>query len=142
MSRSSNNRSYSPPSPHPVPRTFQWTGPIMSFPSRTILEPKPVPSHSKEPVTIQNQQSSLFSSIQQGFGWGVGTLFARSLFETPQNQQPLNQEDLYKEYKQCIQNGNFHNSCKHLITDNTYKQCVVSNKNEKECLPTSLQHYT
>lgn len=147
MPRSSSNSSYSVKSytthPHPVPRTFQWSGPIMSYPSSAS-----VPSTSQSaPVTIQHQESSFFSSLRQGFGWGIGTTFARSLFDSPQKQSQEQvqtvkpqQEEHYKDYKQCIQKGNFHDSCKHLISDAIYKQCVDSGKDDKGCLPTLIQN--
>jgi hypothetical protein len=42
----------------------------------------PIPSPSSKPQTIQVQHEtpSMWSSVKQGFGWGVGTSIARNIF--------------------------------------------------------------
>lgn len=67
-----------------------------SHPSNTnhITIPKPtapaVPA--TQTVVVEQQPRSIMSSIKDGFGWGIGTSIARSIFGGSSNQTNINTE--------------------------------------------------
>jgi len=60
-----------------------------------------------------NEQPTLFSTIKQGFGFGIGSSIAHNIFDRKEvkPQQPLT--DNIKEFKQCMEK-----------TYNNYEECV------------------
>ena len=58
-----------------------------------------------------NVQPSLFSSIKQGFGFGVGSSIAHNIFDTKAARPVI---DKTTEFKQCMEK-----------TYNNYDECVV-----------------
>ena len=75
---------------------------------------KPVIS---KPVVLQNrssnEQPSLFSSIKQGFGFGIGSSIAHNIFDSKE-AKPLHPViDNTREFKQCMEK-----------TYNNYEECA------------------
>ena len=70
-----------------------------------ITPAKPTP-HS--PMIITKSNSSLFGSIKEGFGFGIGSTIARNLFSTTPTYIPSsNNLDIKQstciEYKKCLE---------------------------------------
>ena len=63
-----------------------------------------------------NQQPSLFSSIKQGFGFGIGSSIAHNIFDSKETKThpPLHPViDKTTEFKQCMEK-----------TFNNYEECI------------------
>jgi hypothetical protein len=75
---------------------------------------KPVVNNSVvENGLLSNQQPNLFSSIKQGFGFGVGSSIAHNIFDSKE-AKPLNPViDKTTEFKQCMEK-----------TFNNYEECA------------------
>ena len=64
---------------------------------------KPVVKNSVLQNRPLNQNPSLFSSVKQGFGFGVGSSFAHNIFDT-KAAKPVNPvTDKTTEFKQCME---------------------------------------
>jgi hypothetical protein len=61
---------------------------------------------------IQAERPSLFSSIKQGFGFGIGSSIAHNIFDSKE-AKPL-VRDKTTEFKQCMEK-----------TYNNYEECAV-----------------
>jgi hypothetical protein len=88
------------------------------------------PQQSHQPQQLGSPSLSLFQSIKQGFGFGLGNSIAQSLFSTKQ-QQPTIEPDVKAsrsigasatqdmtgqiEYLQCMKEGGTEDSCKQYI---------------------------
>ena len=99
---------------------------------RNIVNP---PLKSTPPVLIQQDKPTLFNSIKQGFGFGIGSSIAQNMFRhqeptpsfrpqepTPsfRHQEtkltPTTEENITKEYVKCMQeSGNDYEGCKHKL---------------------------
>lgn len=131
MPRTSTSRSSSPPK-----SAFRKVTPVGGLTQRTpVASPPSVPSKpvgSPQTVVVE-QQSSVWQSMKQGFGWGIGTSIARNMFgggapsvspivppsasstvSVPTNtvQEISNQPA----YTQCRQEGGDHESCKQYLS--------------------------
>jgi hypothetical protein len=88
---------------------------------RSAINPvtsKPVTSKPVNNSAIQNRignEPNFFSSIKQGFGFGIGSSIAHNIFDSkeaqPQHQQPV--IDKTREFKQCMEK-----------TYNNYEECA------------------
>jgi hypothetical protein len=77
---------------------------------------KPVVNNSLVQNRPLNQNPSLFSSVKQGFGFGIGSSIAHSIFGSRPAQplRPLDPViDKTREFKQCMEK-----------TYNNYEECV------------------
>ena len=77
---------------------------------------KPVVNNSLVQNRPLNQTPSLFSSVKQGFGFGIGSSIAHSIFGSRPAQplRPLDPViDKTREFKQCMEK-----------TYNNYEECV------------------
>lgn len=59
-----------------------------------------------------NEQPSLFSSVKQGFGFGIGSSIAHNIFDSKE-AKPLHPVDKTREFKECMQK-----------TYNNYEECA------------------
>jgi hypothetical protein len=75
---------------------------------------KPVANNSVvENGLLGNQQPNLFSSIKQGFGFGIGSSIAHNIFDSKE-AKPLHPViDKTREFKQCMEK-----------TYNNYEECA------------------
>lgn len=79
--------------------------------------PTPAAAAAAPVATGAVQGPTLFDSMKQGFGFGVGSSIARNLFENkPQQeqQQPKVSSDKTREFKQCMER-----------TFNNYETCEI-----------------
>jgi hypothetical protein len=88
---------------------------------KPVANTKPVLNPVVQNSLPVNQQPSLFSSVKQGFGFGIGSSIAHNIFDSKpaQPQQPQQpQQPLYPvidkitEFKQCMEK-----------TYNNYEEC-------------------
>ena len=70
---------------------------------------KPVVNNSVLQNRPLNQNPSLFSSVKQGFGFGVGSSIAHNIFDTKAARPVI---DKTTEFKQCMEK-----------TYNNYEEC-------------------
>jgi hypothetical protein len=68
------------------------------------------PAVNTSAIQISNQQPSLFSSIKQGFGFGIGSSIAHNIFDSKEAKNPVT--DKTTEFKQCMEK-----------TYNNYDEC-------------------
>jgi len=64
-----------------------------------------------------NERPSLFSSIKQGFGFGIGSSIAHNIFDSTEAKPPIHLHtviDKTTEFKQCMEK-----------TYNNYEECVL-----------------
>jgi len=61
-----------------------------------------------------NEHPSLFSSIKQGFGFGVGSSIAHNIFDTKEAKPPHSVIDKTTEFKECMEK-----------TYNNYEECAT-----------------
>jgi len=85
---------------------------------------KPIVSSS--PVVIRNN-STLFGSIKEGFGFGIGSTIARNLFSTtPTYRQPSNNLDIRQpscmEYIKCLESDDKY-ECFRNLDQKEYLEC-------------------
>ena len=76
---------------------------------------KPVVKNSVLQNRPLNQNPSLFSSVKQGFGFGVGSSIAHNIFDSKpaQPRQPL---DKITEFKECMEKTyNRYEECKPIL---------------------------
>lgn len=131
MPRTSTSRTSSPPK-----SAFRKVTPSVGLTQRTpVVLPPSVPSKlvGSPQTSVVEQQSSVWQSMKQGFGWGIGSSIARNMFgggatsvspivppsasstvSVPTNtvQEISNQPA----YTQCRQEGGDYESCKQYLT--------------------------
>ena len=136
MPRTSTSRTSSPPK-----SAFRKVTPSVGLTQRTpavtvssIPRPSaPTPVVPAPQTVVVEQQSSVWQSMKQGFGWGIGSSIARNMFgggatsvspivppstsstvSVPTNtvQEISNQPA----YTQCRQEGGDHESCKQYLS--------------------------
>jgi hypothetical protein len=61
-----------------------------------------------------NEQPSLFSSIKQGFGFGIGSSIAHNIFDSKEAKPIPPVIDKTREFKQCMEK-----------TYNNYEECAT-----------------
>jgi hypothetical protein len=122
---SSNQPVYTPTSNQPV-----YTPTPSNKPTYT-----PPPSNQPKEIIVKQESPSLFSSIQQGFGFGMGSALAHNIFNhhpKPTPVKPITTETTTESYTQnfCneIQNQftecDFNGSCNDKIKYD-FKQCQI-----------------
>ena len=116
-------RSVSPPAPRsvPVPRSV------------------PAPALTPTPLPVQTQSQSMYSTIKQGFGLGLGSAIAHRLFDPsphrnenipkneviPKNDVILNNESklttekMYELYNKCLEKNDNKIDCNIILQQNT-----------------------
>jgi hypothetical protein len=130
MPRTSTSRSSSPPK-----SAFRKVTPVGGLTQRTpVASPPSVPSKpvgSPQTVVVE-QQSSVWQSMKQGFGWGIGTSIARNMFGGGPTVSPIvppsassvvsvptnTTQELVSQpaYNQCRKEGGNHESCKQYLS--------------------------
>lgn len=77
--------------------------------SNKLVAQKPV---AQNPVAVQhspvNELPSLFSSMKQGFGFGVGSSIAHNIFDSKPAKPVL---DKTTEFKQCMETTHNYEEC-------------------------------
>lgn len=133
MPRTSSTRSHSPPK-----SAFRPVVPKAGLTQRTPVVPSssapPVatPSVGNPQTVVVEQQSSVWQSMKQGFGWGIGTNIARTMFGPAPTVSPIvppsapstasvptnTVQELSNQpaYNQCRQEGGDYESCKQYLT--------------------------
>ena len=74
---------------------------------------KPVISNSVVQHRPSTEQPSLFSSIRQGFGFGIGSSIAHNIFDSKEAKPLQPVIDTTREFKQCMEK-----------TYNNYEECA------------------
>jgi hypothetical protein len=93
--------------------------------SRSNSPDQNVAKPPSEIPTIYNRTTSIANVVVEGFAWGTGTSIARKIFTTeePKNESKNNEkinniDDLWKQYKECIEkskNENEINKCSDIL---------------------------
>ena len=133
MPHTSRSRSRSPSK-----SAFRQVAPRASLTHRTpvahSVPSAPSPSVAPAPApqsVIVEQQSSVWQSMKQGFGWGIGTSIARNMFgggpivsalvpPAPSSVVPISgntTQELVNQptYNQCRKEGGDHEACEHYL---------------------------
>lgn len=92
-----------------------FRSPTKSHISKPVYKPAPPPSPVPQTISVQQESPSMWSSVKQGFGWGVGTSIARNIFggnstetivKETKVEVPVKQEKCFSEndiFKRCLQ---------------------------------------
>jgi hypothetical protein len=133
MPHTSRSRSRSPSK-----SAFRQVAPKTSLTQRTPVAPSApsAPSPSVAPAqapqtVVVEQQSSVWQSVKQGFGWGIGTSIARNMFGGGPTVSPIvppaassvapvlpnTTQELVGQpaYNQCRKEGGDHEACEHYL---------------------------
>lgn len=100
-----------------------------SAPSPSVPTPAPAPSVGAPQTVIVEQQTSIWQSMKQGFGWGIGSSIARNMFvpaptvspivpPTPSSVVPVSTTTTQEQpaYNQCRKEGGDHEACKQYLS--------------------------
>ena len=94
--------------------------------------PSTQPINSRSPINYPQQyqsQPTMFQSVIQGFGLGMGSSIARNIFETKQpvivNQPPISQSPITcHEYIKCLKKDDYsRNDCLSNLEKTEYNNC-------------------
>ncbi len=84
---------------------------------------------NKNHVTVPNSNivvknnTSLFSSIKEGFGFGIGSTIARNLFSV--SNESSNVKPNCVEYKKCLESNDKY-ECFSNLNQNEYNECKLT----------------
>jgi len=105
-----------------------------TIPKITLPSTKPI--NNQPPINYPQQyqsQPTMFQSVIQGFGLGMGSSIARNIFETKQpvivnqpiNQPPINQSPITcHEYIKCLKKDDYsRNDCLSNLEKTEYNNC-------------------
>lgn len=91
-----------------------------------VTPPKPI-SHS--PIIITKSNNTLFGSIKEGFGFGLGSTIARNLFSTTPTYIPSSnnldiKQETCVEYKKCLESDDKY-ECFGNLDQKEYTNCKI-----------------
>ena len=99
----------------------------------------PAPALTPTPLPVQTQSQSMYSTIKQGFGLGLGSAIAHRLFDPsphrnenipknevipkndviPNNESKLTTEKMYELYNKCLEKNDNKIDCNIILQQNT-----------------------
>jgi len=99
----------------------------------------PAPALTPLPAPVQTQSQSMFSTIKQGFGLGLGSSIAHRLFDPsphrnenipkndvspkndviPNNESKITTEKMYELYNKCLEKNDNKIDCNIILQQNT-----------------------
>jgi len=127
MPRSTKQKTTFTPKSAPAPRSVPPPA------SRSV----PAPAPALTPAPIQTQSQSMYSTIKQGFGLGLGSSIAHRLFDPSphrnenipkndvipknevNNESKLTTEKMYELYNKCLEKNDNKIDCNIILQQNT-----------------------
>ena len=84
------------------------------------------PISTVQPIVITKNNNTLFGSIKEGFGFGLGSTIARNLFSAPTNIPASNNLNIRQptciEYKKCLESDDKY-ECFGNLDQREYVEC-------------------
>ena len=123
-----------------MPRSSNSKSPTrstISKPTYKQVKPStPTPTQVPQTIQVQHETPSMWSSVKQGFGWGVGTSIARNIFggntetivKEKQVEVPIKQDPCFNEdnlFKKCLKEEGSGMCYQH---EEILKKCLENNK--------------
>lgn len=92
-----------------MPRSTKPSTVIKNRPSNSVIQNRP------STVIQRPSESSLFSSIKQGFGFGMGSSIAHNIFNSRAVHVKDKTIDKSTEFKQCMEKTNNYEECETIL---------------------------
>ena len=91
--------------------------------------PSPAPTQVPSPSYVPSSSPSMFDSMKQGFGFGIGSAIARNLFNTNNKDEStkkneitiepkLTNDKIYELYNKCLEKNDKNIDCTIILQNN------------------------